>query len=64
MLLEMLFVFVQSYREYHDDIFPDTATMEPAMSAQQWLSDQNNQVSLKLTQILVILLSFTYTKLY
>ena len=34
-------MLLQSYREFHSDLFPDTASGEPALTAQQWLSGQD-----------------------
>ncbi|XP_076446220.1 coronin-7-like [Babylonia areolata] len=31
----------KSYREFHSDLFPDTASGEPALTAQQWFSGQD-----------------------
>ncbi|GAB6023962.1 hypothetical protein CHUAL_008692 [Chamberlinius hualienensis] len=34
----------KSYRMFHDDLFPDTAGPEPAMSCTEWFSGQNQPV--------------------
>lgn len=31
----------KSYREFHSDLYPDTASGEPALTAQQWFSGQD-----------------------
>ncbi|XP_046355097.2 coronin-7-like [Haliotis rufescens] len=36
----------KSYRDYHEDIYPPTSSMDPAMSADQWFSGQNDKISL------------------
>ena len=36
---------VQSYSDFHDDLFPNTAGGEPAMTAQQWFEGANEKVS-------------------
>ena len=38
-------LLLQSYTEYHSDIFPDTAAGIPAMTAQEWLNGENKPVS-------------------
>jgi coronin-7 len=34
-------LFLQSYREFHSDLYPDTASGEPALTADQWFSGQD-----------------------
>ncbi|XP_071127168.1 coronin-7-like isoform X1 [Mytilus edulis] len=34
----------KSYKEFHDDLFPDTPCGEPALSTDDWFSGQNAQV--------------------
>ncbi|CAG2189269.1 CORO7 [Mytilus edulis] len=34
----------KSYKEFHDDLFPDTPCGEPALSTDDWFSGQNSQV--------------------
>ena len=36
---------VQSYSDFHDDLFPNTAGGEAAMTAQQWFEGANEKVS-------------------
>ncbi|XP_052795520.1 coronin-7-like [Mya arenaria] len=36
----------RQYRDYHGDLFPDTKSDEPALSAGQWFAGENGQVSL------------------
>jgi len=36
--------FFQSYKEFHEDLFPDTPCGEPALSSEDWFSGQNGQV--------------------
>ncbi|XP_077983604.1 coronin-7-like [Glandiceps talaboti] len=35
----------KTYRDFHEDLFPDTLSGEPAMTSDQWLEGQNTQVS-------------------
>ena len=32
---------MQSYRDFHSDLYPDTASGDPALTAQQWFSGQD-----------------------
>ena len=36
----------KSYKEFHEDLFPDTPCGEPALSSEDWFSGQNGQVQL------------------
>lgn len=36
-----VFVFVQTYREFHADLFPDTNGSNPSMSFAQWMNGAN-----------------------
>ncbi|XP_021364093.1 coronin-7-like isoform X2 [Mizuhopecten yessoensis] len=36
----------KSYRDYHEDLYPDTFSGEPTLSSSSWLSGQNGQVKL------------------
>ena len=42
---------LQSYTEFHADIFPETPAAESALTASQWFSGSDTQVSLFLNQI-------------
>ena len=35
----------KSYREFHEDLFPDTVAREASMTADEWFSGINNPVS-------------------
>lgn len=35
---------LKNYLEFHDDLFPDTASDEPGLSATAWFSGANGQV--------------------
>nr|KAG5706189.1 hypothetical protein BaRGS_019516 [Batillaria attramentaria] len=37
--------FAASYRDFHADLYPDTAGGEPALTASQWFSGQDGQVT-------------------
>ncbi|KAK6173712.1 hypothetical protein SNE40_017118 [Patella caerulea] len=36
----------KSYRDFHDDLFPETSTGEPSLSPQQWINGDNSQLKL------------------
>ncbi|XP_025088826.1 coronin-7-like isoform X2 [Pomacea canaliculata] len=35
----------KSYRDFHDDLYPETACGEPALTAEQWFSGEDNVVA-------------------
>ncbi|XP_060082621.1 coronin-7-like [Ylistrum balloti] len=36
----------KSYKDYHEDLFPDTSSGEPTLSSSSWFSGQNGQIKL------------------
>ena len=38
-------IILQQYKDFHDDLFPDTKCGEAALDASQWFDGQNAKVS-------------------
>lgn len=44
---------LKNYLEFHDDLFPDTASDEPGLSASAWFSGANGQVMVECRVLLL-----------
>ena len=40
----IFYLNLQSYREFHADLFPDTYSGEPAMTSEEWFQGENKEV--------------------
>ena len=45
-VLYCFLLFFQTYRDFHQDVFPDTFTGDASMTAEEWFAGQNKPVSI------------------
>ena len=50
LLLSIILPLFQTYRDFHQDVFPDTFTGDASMTAEEWFAGQNKPVSKKRPQ--------------
>lgn len=54
LILSQLIFLLKSYRDFHEDLFPDTFAREASMTAEEWFSGSNNPVSYRASDPCVI----------
>ena len=57
------FFFLKSYRDFHEDLFPDTDSREASMTADEWFSGSNTPVSNNIVSFCSVTLEFFFTKI-